>query len=334
MNFSELRKTGHWPTLLAAFLYFDVSFMIWTLLGPLGVQIGESLGLSPQQKGMMVAVPILAGALLRIVLGITVDRIGAKNTGAGAQILVIGGLAYGGLVGLGSYHATLLMGIILGFAGASFAVALPQAGRWYPPSMQGFVMGIAGAGNIGTVLDALFAPRLAAAYGWRTVFLLALVPAVVVLAVYVIFSREAKVHVRPRQLSDYLAILSDQDAHWFCFYYTVSFGGFVGLASSYVLYFKGEFGVPAVHAGDFAALCTCAGALLRPVGGRSRTGSAASGRFGGFTSWARPRSCSPPWGTVSTSIWPCSSPRPAPLAWPTAPSSNCCPSDSERRSAS
>jgi len=278
MNFSELRKTGHWPTLLAAFLYFDVSFMIWTLLGPLGVQIGESLGLSPQQKGMMVAVPILAGALLRIVLGITVDRIGAKNTGAGAQILVIGGLAYGGLVGLGSYHATLLMGIILGFAGASFAVALPQAGRWYPPSMQGFVMGIAGAGNIGTVLDALFAPRLAAAYGWRTVFLLALVPAVVVLAVYVIFSREAKVHVRPRQLSDYLAILSDQDAHWFCFYYTVSFGGFVGLASSYVLYFKGEFGVPAVHAGDFAALCTCAGALLRPVGG------AIADRIGGVRS--------------------------------------------------
>jgi MFS transporter, NNP family, nitrate/nitrite transporter len=278
MKLSELKKAGHWPTLLAAFLYFDVSFMIWTLLGPLGVQIGESLGLTPQQKGLMVAVPILAGAFLRIVLGVAVDRLGAKNVGIMAQLIVITSLAYAGLMGLGSYHATLLMGAVLGFAGASFAVALPQAGRWYPPHMQGVVMGLAGAGNIGTVLDALFAPRLAAAYGWKTVFALAIIPAFAVLIVYVVFSKEAKVHVRPRRFSEYLNMLRDQDAHWFCFYYTVSFGGFVGLASSYVLYFRGEFGVPAVHAGDFAALCTCSGALLRPVGG------AIADRIGGIRS--------------------------------------------------
>ncbi len=278
MNLSEFKKAGHWPTLVAAFLYFDVSFMIWTLLGPLGVQIGESLGLSPQQKGLMVAVPILAGAFLRIVLGVAVDRFGAKTTGILAQMVVIAGLAFASVEGLASYHATLFMGLILGFAGASFAVALPQAGRWYPPRRQGVVMGIAGAGNIGTVLDALFAPRLAAAFGWRSVFGLAIIPALVVLAIYALFSREAATHVRPRRFSEYLGILRDQDAHWFCFYYTVSFGGFVGLASSYVLYFKGEFGVPAVHAGDLAALCTCAGAMLRPLGG------AIADRIGGIRS--------------------------------------------------
>jgi len=278
MKLSELKKAGHWPTLLAAFLYFDVSFMIWTLLGPLGAQIGESLGLTPQQKGLMVAMPILAGAFLRIVLGVAVDRIGAKNVGILAQLVVIGALAYAGFAGLGSYHATLLIGTVLGFAGASFAVALPQAGRWYPPHMQGLVMGLAGAGNIGTVLDALFAPRLAAAYGWKAVFALSIVPAVLVLAIYILFSREAKVHVRPRTFAEYFNMLRDQDAHWFCFYYTVSFGGFVGLASSYVLYFRSEFGVPAVHAGDLAAMCTCAGALLRPVGG------AIADRIGGIRS--------------------------------------------------
>jgi NNP family nitrate/nitrite transporter-like MFS transporter len=278
MNISDLKKAGHWPTLLAAFLYFDVSFMIWTLLGPLGVQIGESLGLSPQQKGLMVAVPILAGAFLRIVLGVTVDRIGAKKTGILAQIVVICGLGFASVVGLGNYHATLFMGLVLGFAGASFAVALPQAGRWYPPRMQGLVMGIAGAGNIGTVLDALLAPRLATAYGWQSVFGLAMIPAVVVLAIYAIFSKDAAVHVRPRRFSEYVNILRDRDAHWFCFYYTVSFGGFVGLASSYVLYFRGEFGIPAVHAGDLAALCTCAGAMLRPLGG------AIADRIGGIRS--------------------------------------------------
>ena len=267
MKLSELKRAGHWPTLLSAFLYFDVSFMIWTILGPLGAQIGESLSLTPQQIGLMVAVPILAGALLRIVLGVTVDRIGAKNTGILAQILVIGGLTYAWVVGMENFQAVLFMGLVLGFAGASFAVALPQAGRWYPPNMQGMVMGLAGAGNVGTVLDALFAPRLAAAFGWRAVFGLALIPAVIVLAVYAVFSREAKSEFKRKRFIDYVNLLKDKDAHWFCFYYTISFGGFVGLASSYVLYFKSEFGLTAVHAGDFAAICTCAGALLRPAGG-------------------------------------------------------------------
>src|SRR3979490_2531613 len=107
MKLSDLTRSGHWPTLLAAFLYFDFSFMVWTVLGPLGVQIGETLKLSPQEKGLMVAVPILAGALLRIALGLLVDRIGAKNTGISAQIIVIAGLIYAWIFGLNSYQATL-----------------------------------------------------------------------------------------------------------------------------------------------------------------------------------------------------------------------------------
>jgi NNP family nitrate/nitrite transporter-like MFS transporter len=281
MKISDLKQSGHWPTLLTAFLYFDFSFMAWTLLGPLGAQIGEALHLSAQRKGLMVAVPILSGAILRIVLGLAVDRFGAKPTGICAQLVVISGLLGAWLVGLANYEATLLMGMVLGFAGASFAVALPQAGRWYPPNMQGLVMGIAGAGNIGTVLDALFAPRLAAAYGWRAVFGLALIPAVVVLLVYALFSKEANVAFKKKRLADYFKLLKDRDAHWFCFYYTISFGGFVGLASSYVLYFKSEFALPPVHAGDLAAICTAAGALLRPTGG------AMADRIGGIRSLYR-----------------------------------------------
>ena len=161
MKLSDLKNAGHWPTLLAAFLYFDFSFMVWTVLGPLGAQIGETLNLSAQEKGLMVALPILAGAILRILLGLFVDRVGAKNAGIMAQLVVISGLALAWIFGLPNYQATLLMGMVLGFAGASFAVALPQAGRWYPPNMQGVVMGLAGAGNIGVVLDSLLAPRLA-----------------------------------------------------------------------------------------------------------------------------------------------------------------------------
>ena len=278
LKLSDLKSSGHWPTLLTAFLYFDFSFMVWTVLGPLGAQIGESLHLSPEQKGLMVALPILSGAILRIALGMLVDRIGAKNTGVIAQLVVIAGLALGWVFGLPTYQATLLMGLVLGFAGASFAVALPQAGRWYPPNMQGVVMGLAGAGNVGVVIDSLLAPRLAAAYGWKSVFGFALVPAVLVLIIYVVFSREAQIEVKKKRLADYLTLLRDKDAHWFCFYYTVSFGGFVGLASSYVIYFKSEYGLTAVQAGDFAALCTFVGAVLRPVGG------AVADRIGGIRS--------------------------------------------------
>jgi NNP family nitrate/nitrite transporter-like MFS transporter len=276
MKLSDLKQSGHWPTLLTSFLYFDVSFMVWTILGALGAQIGKTLHLSPQDKGLMVAVPILAGAFLRIVLGFGVDRFGGKPTGIAAQSLVAVALLAAWRFGLPSFPVTLLLGLILGFAGASFAVALPQAGRWYPPHMQGLIMGLAGAGNIGVVIDSLFAPRLAAAYGWQAVFGIVLIPVLLVLAIYVWLAKDAPVDVKSKKLSDYTNLLKQQDAHWFCFYYTVSFGGFVGLGTSLVIYFTSEYGITPVAAGGYAAMCTFAGAMLRPVGG------AIADHFGGI----------------------------------------------------
>lgn len=276
MKLSQLRHAGHWPTLLTSFLYFDVSFMVWTILGALGAQIGHSLGLSPEQKGLMVAVPYLAGALMRIGLGLLVDRIGAKNTGLAAQVVVMLGMTTAWLGGLSSFNQTLALGLVLGVAGASFAVALPQAGRWYPPHMQGLVMGLAGAGNVGVVIDALLAPRLAVAYGWPSVFGFALIPLALTFVVYATFAREAPVTVRKKRLADYWALLMQRDSHWFCFFYTVSFGGFSGLAASLVIYFTSEFGLTAVQAGEMAAVCTLVGALGRPFGG------AMADRWGGI----------------------------------------------------
>ncbi len=267
MKLSDLKSSGHWPTLLTAFLYFDVSFMVWTILGALGAQIGATLELTPQQKGLMVAVPYLSGAFIRILLGLLVDRIGAKNTGLIAQVIVIAGMTVAWLTGLHQFSHTLILGIVLGVAGASFAVALPQAGRWYPPNMQGLVMGLAGAGNVGVVIDSLLAPRLAAVYGWQAVFGFALIPLLLVLVIYGVFSKEAEVKIKKKTPKDYLNLLKEKDAHWFCFFYTISFGGFSGLAASLIIYFTSEFGLSAVDAGTWAAGCTLIGALGRPVGG-------------------------------------------------------------------
>ena len=261
-------KAGHPPTLFAAFLYFDLAFMVWVMLGPLGVQIAKDLALTPSQKGLMVATPVLAGALLRIVMGVLVDHLKPRLAGAIGQIIVIAALAFAWLAGVKTYEQVLVLGLFLGFAGASFAVALPLASRWYPPEHQGTALGIAGAGNSGTVFAALFAPSLAAAYGWQSVFGIALIPLVAVFIFYVLVAKDSPDCPPPKPFAEYLKVLRDQDAWWFMFFYSVTFGGFVGLASSLTIYFNTQYGLSPVVAGYYTAACVFAGSLFRPLGGQ------------------------------------------------------------------
>jgi NNP family nitrate/nitrite transporter-like MFS transporter len=260
-------SSGHAPTLASAFLYFDLSFMAWVLLGPLGVAIAQSFGLSPAQKGLMVAAPVLSGAVLRLAAGVAVDHIGPKRTGVIAQLVVIVGLVAAWILGIHSYGQVLTLGVLLGVAGASFAIALPLASRWYPPEHQGLALGIAGAGNSGTALAALFAPSLAQAFGWRNVVGLAATPLAIALVIFIVFAREAPNRPAPKRLAAYLDVLGVRDAWWLMGLYAVTFGGFVGLSSSLTIYFNVEYGLPAVTAGFFTAACVFAGSLARPIGG-------------------------------------------------------------------
>lgn len=267
MDMKIFLKSGHTPTLLAAFLYFDISFMVWVMLGPLGVNIANDLHLDHLQKGLMVATPVLSGALLRIVMGLLVDHLSPRKAGIIGQILVLTGLSIAWFHGIHSYQEVLTLGLLLGVAGASFAAALPLASRWYPPAYQGTAMGIAGAGNSGTALAALFAPGLAAIFGWNNVFGLALIPLAMVFILFIALARDAPNPPPPKTLTQYLAVLKDQDAWWFMFFYSVTFGGFVGLASSLVIYFNTQYGLDPKTAGLFTASCVFAGSLVRPLGG-------------------------------------------------------------------
>lgn len=260
-------KAGHLPTLLAAFFYFDMSFMVWVLLGALAVQMSGDLGLNPAQKGFMVALPVLAGALLRVVFGVLVDRLQPRRAGIIGQVIVIVGLVCAWLVGIHSYAGTLGLGLILGVAGASFAVALPLASRWYPPQYQGVALGIAGAGNSGTVFASLFAPGIAVAIGWNNVLGLAAIPVTIAFIVYLFAAKDSPNAPPPKKWSEYLAVLRMSDSWWFMFFYSVTFGGFVGLASSLAIYFNAEYGLDAVKAGYFTAGCVFVGSLVRPIGG-------------------------------------------------------------------
>jgi NNP family nitrate/nitrite transporter-like MFS transporter len=268
MQTSSFWKAGHTPTLLASFFYFDLSFMVWVILGPLAVQIAADIGLTPAQKGLMVATPLLAGAMLRIVMGVLVDHLQPKKAGIIGQLVVMSGLLWAWLGDVHHYHAVLALGVILGVAGAAFSVALPLASRWYPPEHQGMALGIAGAGNSGTALAALFAPSLAIAFGWPNVFGLCLIPLGVAFLVYMVFAKDPPSAPPPKSLSSYLNVLKDRDAWWFMFFYSVTFGGFSGLASSLTIYFNGQYGLSPVHAGYFTAACVFAGSMVRPFGGR------------------------------------------------------------------
>ena len=269
-------KAGHKPTLFAAFLYFDLSFMVWYLLGPLAVQIATDLHLTTQQRGLMVATPILAGAVLRFFMGLLADQLSPKTAGIIGRVIVIGALLVAWQLGIHTYGQVLVLGLFLGMAGASFAVALPLASQWYPAQHQGKAMGIAGAGNSGTVLAALIAPVLAASFGWGNVFGLALIPLVMTLIAFTLMARNAPQRSKPKSVADYLKALGDRDSWWFMFFYSVTFGGFIGLASALPGYFNDQYGLSPITAGYYTAACVFGGSLMRPLGG------ALADRFGGI----------------------------------------------------
>ena len=266
MRIKDFAKAGHWPTLLMSFLYFDVSFMVWVLLGVLGVYVSNDFGLTPGQKGLMAALPILGGSLARFPMGLLVDRIGPKKTGILGQLLVMIPLLWGWQAGT-SFHQVLALGLLLGAAGGSFAVALPLASRWYPPQHQGLAMGVAGAGNSGTVLAALFAPRLAEMLGWHAVFGLALIPVSLVLVAFILFAKESPTQPAPKAFATYFEVLGQRDTLWFSLLYCFTFGGFVGLASFLVIFFHDQYDVAKVTAGTLTAVCVFSGSMARPLGG-------------------------------------------------------------------
>ena len=275
MHLRGFLKTGHWPSLLCAFLYFDLSFMVWVLLGAVANSIVADLGLNEVQRGLMLALPLLGGSVLRLVLGILADRWGARRTGIVGLMLTLIPLVLGWLWA-DSFAQILLVGLLLGVAGASFAVALPLASRWYPPHYQGIALGIAGAGNSGTCLATLFGPLLAQWLGWHAVFGLALVPILGALVVFMLLAKDCPNQPAPKRWADYAAVLKQRDTWWFCLFYAVTFGGFVGLAVFLNSFFHVQYGLNSVTAGYCATLCVLAGSFLRPVGGYL------ADRFGGI----------------------------------------------------
>lgn len=266
MDKQSFLKSGHHPTLISAFLYFDVSFMVWVLFGPVTPFLAEQIHLSATQKGLLTAIPLLGGSFFRPLLGLLADRVGGRRAGlTGLSLTLIPLIACW-------HYATQLWqfyccGFLLGIAGASFAVALPLAGRWYKAEHQGLAMGIAGAGNAGSLIATFFGPRLAQHYGWHAVFGLALIPIVCVIALFFLLAKDSPSKSAPKRWSQYANLLTTPDTWRLCFLYSLTFGGFVGLSSFLTVFFHDQYHLSKVQAGDYATIVIVAGSFLRPVGG-------------------------------------------------------------------
>jgi NNP family nitrate/nitrite transporter-like MFS transporter len=314
-NLMASLRSGDWMSLLACFLYFDSGFTIWVMLGPLAPFISKDIVMSPAEQGFLVAVPVLAAAILRVTLGNLLQSVdGRKIAQMGVLLSAVPSIVLLLMPGAPSYLTLLILGVFLGMGGASFAVALPMAGSNYPPKVQGLVLGLAAAGNIGAVLDGFMFPALAHAYGWQRATAAALpllaitalaiffwakdsgpksgsgVPAfagfivnllgliVLVLGVHAGLLGHGKtgllllpfvgallaVAVLPQK---YRAVLAERDTWVIMLVYSITFGGFVGMASYVSLLLINLYQMSRIDAGLMMAALAFTGAILRPLGG-------------------------------------------------------------------
>ncbi|MEJ1172206.1 MFS transporter [Variovorax sp. CCNWLW235] len=265
-SFRTFLHSGHGPTLFAAFLYFSFSCCIWVLNGAMAPFIGETFDLSPAQKGLMLSVPIIAGALMRFPLGILSQYIGRKN----ATLVEMGLIAVAMLFGfffVKSFNDLLAMGVLLGIAGASFGVALSLGSGWFPPQHKGLAMGLVGAGNVGTAVSVLVAPPLAQWLGWQAVYAVAAAAILVPMVVMVLFAKEPPDVDSHASFREHIACLFEKDGWVFSLIYGVTFGGFIGLITFLPSYYYDQFGVSKVQAGQLTMLAAFMGAAVRIVGG-------------------------------------------------------------------
>lgn len=270
----NFKRAGHNPTLFAAFLYFAFSCCIWVLNGALAPFISEAYHLTPAQKGLMLSIPIMAGALMRFPLGLLSQYIGRKNATLVEMGMITVAMLYGYFM-VKSFNDLLAMGVLLGIAGASFGVALSLGSGWFPPRYKGLAMGLVGAGNVGTAVSVLVAPPLAQAWGWQTVYAFAAIAILIPMVVMVVFAKEPPDVDSHASLREHVACLFEKDGWAFSLIYGVSFGGFIGLTTFLPTYYYDQFGVSKVQAGQLTMLAAFMGAAVRVVGG------ALSDRFGG-----------------------------------------------------
>ncbi len=256
-----------WSVLIVSTLAFTVCFMVWMMLGVIGIPIKKMLNLNSTQFGLLTAMPVLTGSLIRVPLGIWTDRFGGRIVMACLMAITVPAIWMMGYAT--EYWHFLTIGLFVGLAGGSFSVGTPYVARWFPRSRQGTAMGIYGAGNSGSAVNKFLAPVLLVAFGWTMVPHVYAAIMLGTLVLFWTFSYSDPAHLVPHTLTfrDQLKALKDPKVVKYCQYYSIVFGGYVALALWMVQYYVGEFGLDIRVAALLAACFSLPGGVLRAFGG-------------------------------------------------------------------
>ena len=256
-----------WSVLIVSTLAFTVCFMVWMMFGVIGIPIKKMLNLNSTQFGLLTAMPVLTGSLIRVPLGIWTDRFGGRIVMATLMAITVPAIWMMGYAT--EYWHFLTIGLFVGLAGGSFSVGTPYVARWFPKSRQGTAMGIYGAGNSGSAVNKFLAPVLLVAFGWTMVPHVYAAIMLGTLVLFWTFSYSDPKHLVPHTLSfrDQLKALKDPKVVKYCQYYSIVFGGYVALALWMVQYYVGEFGLDIRIAALLAACFSLPGGVLRAFGG-------------------------------------------------------------------
>ncbi|MDO8292832.1 MAG: nitrate/nitrite transporter [Gallionella sp.] len=271
------QKYKAWSVVIMSTVAFTVCFMIWMMFAVIGIPIKQTLGLNETQFGLLIAMPVLTGSLIRLPLGMLTDKFGGRIV---FFVIMISTVIPIYLISFCTeYWHYLFTGLFVGVAGGSFTVGIAYCARWFPKNQQGLAMGIFGAGNTGAAVTKLVAPLIVVAYGWTMVPQVYAVLMLVTAIAFWFFTFTDPSHVAGKSVTirEQLAVLKDPTVWKYCQYYSIVFGGYVALALWMTKYYISEYGFDLKTAALLAAAFSIPGGVLRALGGYF------SDRFGAHT---------------------------------------------------
>ncbi|MBB3120695.1 MFS transporter [Pseudoduganella violacea] len=254
--------------LVASTFAFTICFAIWMMFAVLGIPIKKQLNLNETQFGLLAAIPVLSGSLVRVPLGIWCDKHGGRIV---FFLLMLATVVPIWMISIATeFWHFLVLGLFVGLAGGSFSVGTPYVARWFPPKRKGLAMGIFGAGNSGSALTKFVAPAIIGAYGWQmlpTVYAVAMALTALIFWQFSYTDPSHQVKGGDASLGAQLKMLKDPRVWRYCQYYSVVFGGYVALALWMTKYYVSEYGFNLQLAALLAACFSLPGGVLRALGG-------------------------------------------------------------------
>lgn len=269
---TPLAHRGGLRQVLLATLASTLGFWAWMIIAPLQGLYASQMRLDQGQISLMLATPILVGALGRVPVGALTDRFGGRRMFALVLLASVPAVLLVALAGsIRSYPLLIVAGFVLGVAGTIFAAGVPFSSAWFPPARRGLANGIFGMGMIGTAVSAFATPRLVEAIGYLPTHLL-IVGLLIAVALLVWFTmRESPDWASSHQplIPKVMSALRLPVTWEMAFLYAIVFGGFVAFSTYLPKYLTTVYApqVDAVGAGTRTALFAASAVIARPIGG-------------------------------------------------------------------